>query len=227
MDGRNIYQGTPEWFNDRLFHFTSSELYKLMTKPKSKQDQEAGKPSKTAEEYIFEKLAEDLTGRYNDSLDTKAMKWGETYEPEARIAYESASGNKVDLCGFIEWSRMFGGSPDGLVGEDGIIEIKCPFNSSNHVRYLLLENQYELNGLKPEYYAQIQGNLLVTGRKWCDFISYDPRCVRAEFGLKILRVNRDEEFIKRIKEALDRAEAIKEQITGRIIRNVYDKFMRV
>ena len=104
------------------------------------------------------------------------------------------------------------------MGEDGIIEIKCPFNSSNHVRYLLLESQYELNGLKPEYYAQIQGNLLVTGRKWCDFISYDPRCVRAEFALKILRVNRDEEFIKRIKEALDRAEAIKEQITGRIIR---------
>ena len=218
MDGRNIYQGTPEWFNERLFHFTSSELYKLMTKPKSKQDQEAGKPSKTAEEYIFEKLAEDLTGRCDDSLDTKALRWGETYEADARLAYETVTGNSVDLCGFIEWSRIFGGSPDGLVGEDGIIEIKCPFNSSNHVRYLLLENQYELNGLKPEYYAQIQGNLLVTGRKWCDFISYDPRCVRAEFALKILRVNRDEEFIKRIKEALDRAEAIKEQITGRIIR---------
>lgn len=227
MDGRNIYQGTPEWFNDRLCHFTSSEIYKLMTNPKSKKDQEAGKPSKTAEEYIFEKLAEDMTGMRKCSADTKSERWGETYEPEAISAYESASGNKVDLCGFIEWSRMFGGSPDGLVGEDGIIEIKCPFNSSNHVRYLLLENQYELNGLEPEYYAQIQGNLLVTGRKWCDFISYDPRCVRAEFGLKILRVNRDEEFIKRIKEALDRAEAIKEQITGRIIRNVYDKFMRV
>ena len=218
MDGRNIYQGSPEWFNDRLFHFTSSELYKLLTKPKSKQDQEAGKPSKTAEEYIFEKLAEDLTGRYDDSLDTKALRWGETYEADARLAYETVTGNSVDLCGFIEWSKIFGGSPDGLVGEAGIIEIKCPFNTSNHVRYLLLESQYELNGLKPEYYAQIQGNLLVTGRKWCDFISYDPRCVRAEFALKILRVNRDEEFIKRIKEALDRAEAIKEQITGRIIR---------
>lgn len=218
MDGRNIYQGTPEWFNDRLFHFTSSELYKLLTKPKSKHDREAGKPSKTMEEYIFEKLAEDLTGQYNDSLDTKALKWGEIYESEARLAYETVSGNKVDLCGFIEWSPMFGGSPDGLVGENGIIEIKCPFNTSNHVRYLLLETQYELNGLKPEYYAQIQGNLLVTGRIWCDFISYDPRCVRPEFGLKILRVNRDDEFIGQIRNALDNAERIKARVTEKIIR---------
>lgn len=218
MDGRNIYQGTPEWFNDRLFHFTSSELYKLLTKPKSKQDQDAGKPSKTMEEYIFEKLAEDLTGRYDDSLDTKALRWGETYETDARLAYETVTGNSVDLCGFIEWSKIFGGSPDGLVGDDGIIEIKCPYSTANHVKYLLLENQYELNGLKPEYYTQIQGNLLAAGREWCDFISYDPRCVQAEFALKILRVNRDEEFIKRIKDALDKAERIKEQITNRIVR---------
>ena len=218
MDGRNIYQGTPEWFNDRLFHFTSSELYKLLTEPRSKQDQEAGKPSMTMAEYIFEKLAEDLTGRYDDSLDTKALRWGETYEADARLVYETVTGNSVDLCGFIEWSKIFGGSPDGLVGDDGIIEIKCPYSTANHVRYLLLENQYELNGLKPEYYTQIQGNLLVTGRKWCDFISYDPRCVRAEFALKILRVDRDEEFIKRIKDALDKAERIKEQITDRIVR---------
>lgn len=218
MDGRNIYQGTPEWFNDRLFHFTSSELYKLLTKPKSKQDQEAGKPSKTAEEYIFEKLAEDLTGRYDDSLDTKALRWGETYEADARLAYETVTGNSVDLCGFIEWSKIFGGSPDGLVGEDGIIEIKCPFNTSNHVRYLLLESQYELNELKPEYYAQIQGNLLVTGRKWCDFISYDPRCIRPELALKILRANRDENFIKKAVEAIRNAERIKQLISEKIVR---------
>lgn len=218
MDGRNIYQGTPEWFNDRLFHFTSSELYKLMTKPKSKQDQEAGKPSKTAEEYIFEKLAEDVTGRYDDSLDTKALRWGETYEADARLAYETVTGNSVDLCGFIEWSKIFGGSPDGLVGEDGIIEIKCPFKSANHVRYLLLESQFELSAMCPEYYAQIQGNLLVTGRQWCDFISYNPRCIRPELALKILRVNRDENFIKKAVEAIQNAERIKQLISEKIVR---------
>lgn len=218
MNGRNTYQGTPEWFNGRLRHFTSSELYKLLTRPKSKQDQQTGKPSKTMEEYIYDKLAEDLTGRYDDSLDTKALRWGETYEADARLAYETVSGRSVDLCGFIEWSKIFGGSPDGLVGDDGIIEIKCPYITANHVKYLLLEEQRELLSLKPEYYTQIQGNLLATGRKWCDFISYDPRCIRPEFGLKILRVDRDAEFIERIKEALDHAERIKEQITDRIVR---------
>lgn len=218
MNGKNTYQNTPEWFNDRLFHFTSSELYKLLTKPKSKHDHEAGKPSKTMEEYIFEKLAEDLTGRYDDSLDTKALRWGETYEADARLAYETVTGKSVDLCGFIEWSKIFGGSPDGLVDNDGIIEIKCPYTTANHVKYLLLENQDELFKLKPEYYTQIQGNLLVTGRGWCDFISYDPRCIRSEFSLKILRVNRDEELIKKIKVALNNAERIKECITEQLVR---------
>lgn len=179
--------------------------------------------SKQAEEYVFQKLAEDITGMPDNSLDTKATRWGEYYEPEARQAYETVTGNAVELYGFIEWSQMFGGSPDGLVGDDGIIEIKCPFNSANHVKYLALETQKELNALSPEYYAQIQGNLLATGRKWCDFISYDPRCARPEFALKILRVDRDEEFIEQIRDALDRAERFKERVTEKIVRNIYVK----
>lgn len=215
MNGSNTYQNTPEWFNDRLFHFTSSELHKLMTKPRS------GYVSKTAESYIFDKLAEELTNGtcldYNE-LNTREVRWGHQYEPEARAVYEDRTGNTVDLCGFIEWSHTFGGSPDGLVGEDGIIEIKCPYNSAVHAKYLLLETASELHGIKPEYYAQIQGNMLVTGRKWCDFISYDPRCQNRYFMLKILRVERDEEFLKKIREALDDADWIKEQITAKMIR---------
>lgn len=221
MNGSNTYQNTPEWFNNRLFHFTSSELHKLMTSPRKKKDKEAGNPSKTTEDYIFDKLAEELTNGtcldYNE-LNTRDVRWGHQYEPEARAVYEDRTGNTVDLCGFIEWSHTFGGSPDGLVGEDGIIEIKCPYNSAVHAKYLLLETASELHGIKPEYYAQIQGNLLVTGRKWCDFISYDPRCQNRYFMLKILRVERDEEFLKKIREALDNADRIKEQITAKMVR---------
>lgn len=214
MDGRNIYQGTAEWFNDRLRHFTSSELYKLMTKPKSA----SSDVSKTAESYIFDKLGEDMTGERDDSAESKETKWGQYYEPDARLAYETVTGRTVELCGFIEWSPSFGGSPDGLVGDDGIIEIKCPFKSANHVRYLLLESQFELSAMSPEYYAQIQGNLLVTGRQWCDFISYNPRCIRPELALKILRVNRDENFIKKAVEAIRNAERIKQLISEKIVR---------
>lgn len=215
MNGSNTYQNTPKWFGDRLFHFTSSELHKLLMKPKS------GAISKVAESYIFDKLAEELTNGtcidYNE-LNTREVRWGHTYEPEARTEYELRTGYTVKLCGFFEWSHTFGGSPDGLVEEDGIIEIKCPYNSAVHAKYLLLETASELHRIKPEYYAQIQGNLLATGRKWCDFISFDPRCQNKIFALKILKVNRNEEFIDEIREALDNAERIKDQITNKIVR---------
>lgn len=215
MNGTNTHQNTPGWFNDRLFHFTSSELHKLMTRPRT------GDISKTTEGYIFDKLAEELTnGTCLDytELNTREVRWGHHYEPEARMAYEQRTGRRVELCGFIEWSRTFGGSPDGLVGEGGIVEIKCPYNSAVHAKYLLLENASELHGIKPEYYAQIQGNLLVTDRTWCDFVSYDPRCQNPVFALKILRVNRDEAFLEKVREALDNADRIKEQITAKMVR---------
>nr|DAU75380.1 MAG TPA: Exonuclease [Caudoviricetes sp.] len=215
MNGQNIYQNTPEWYNSRLYHFTSSELYRLMKKPKT------GDIAEAAKTYILEKLAEDITrGTCIDYTDqgSRATRWGHIYEPDARAAYEERTGSTVDLCGFIEWSRTFGGSPDGLVGEDGIIEIKCPYNTTEHTRHLLLETAAELHGIKPEYYTQIQGNLLVTGRKWCDFISYDPRCQNRYFMLKILRVNRDEEFLKKIRAAIDVADRVKEQIADRMVR---------
>lgn len=213
MGEPNSLQNTAQWYNDRLFHFTSSELYKLLTKPKS------GDISKTAEGYIFDKLAEELTGGtcldYNE-LNTKEIRWGNHYEADARALYEERTGRQVELCGFIEWSPVFGGSPDGLVGDDGGIEIKCPYSSAIHARYLLLQTPGELLKCRPEYYAQIQGNLLVTGRAWMDFVSYDPRVQNPALALKVLRIPRDEEFIDRIRETLHQAEQFKEQVMERL-----------
>jgi exodeoxyribonuclease (lambda-induced) len=196
-------QNTAQWYGARLFHFTSSELSKLLTKPKSGEG-----VSKTAEAYIYDKIAEELTnGTCLDytQVDTKETRWGHELEPVAREAYEKAMDVEVELCGFIEHSPSFGGSPDGLVGEDGGIEIKCPYNSATHARYLLMQSPADLKALKPEYYAQIQGNLLVTGRKWFDFVSYDPRVQNPAFALKVLRVERDEKMIAEIEAAIARA----------------------
>lgn len=214
----NYLQNTPEWYGARLYHFTSSELHKLMTRPKA-----GAGFSKTAEEYIFDKLAEELTGGTcleHTQADTRATRWGHTYEPEARTRYEAATGRTVDLCGFFEWSPSFGGSPDGLVGDDGIIEIKCPYSSAVHARYLMLQSADELRKLRPEYYAQIQGNLLVTGRRWADFVSFDPRCQNEAFTLKVLRVGRDEEFIAAAREAIEAAAAKKNEYITRILENI-------
>lgn len=215
----NDFQNTSKWYGDRLFHFTSSELHKLLKR--SRDGKELGK---VAEGYIFDKLAEELTnGTILDytQLDTKEVRWGHRWEPVARELYETRMGVNVELCGFIEWSRMFGGSPDGLVGEDGGIEIKCPYNTAVHAQYLLLSTPEELNALKPEYYAQIQGNLLVTGRKWFDFVSYDPRVQNPKFAIKILRIPRNEEFIESIRKALDAAEGAKERIMARMVELTY------
>jgi hypothetical protein len=203
-------QNTAQWYGARLFHFTSSELSKLLTKPKS-----GDGVSKTAETYIFDKIAEELTnGTCLDytQLDTKEVRWGHEFEPAARAAYEERMNVAVDLCGFIEYSPSFGGSPDGLVGEDGGVEIKCPYNSANHARNLLMRTPADLKALHPEYYAQIQGNLLVTGRKWWDFVSYDPRVQNPVFALKILRVPRDEQMITEIEAAIARATKYRDEL---------------
>lgn len=220
MSTNNDLQNTSKWYGDRLFHFTSSELYKLM-----KRSRDGKEPGKVAEGYIFDKLAEELTnGTILDytQLDTKEVRWGHRWEPVARELYETQMGVNVELCGFVEWSRMFGGSPDGLVGEDGGIEIKCPYNTAVHAQYLLLASPEELQALKPEYYAQIQGNLLATGRQWFDFVSYDPRVQNPTFALKVLRIPRDEAFIDMIREALDLAEGAKERIMNKMVELAYN-----
>lgn len=206
MNNDNSVQNTPEWYVDRWRHFTSSELDKLVPGPRAK----PGELQKTAEAYIYEKLAEDMTDPADklDPLETKEdIVWGHDHESEARALYREITGNDVSECGFIQWdgSKYFGGSPDGIVGDDGIIEIKCPFKTANHARYLLLNSPKELLKLKPGYYGQIQGNLLATGRKWCDFVSYDPRCINPSLRIKILRVERDEEYITMAKDAIQMA----------------------
>jgi exodeoxyribonuclease (lambda-induced) len=198
-----VPQGTFGWYVARWQHFTSSEVSKLIPGPRAR----PGELQKTALSYIYEKLAEDVTEPVDspDPLESKEdIVWGHEHESEARAMYVDRTGIPVEECGFFLWdgSRYFGGSPDGLAGEDGIIEIKCPFRTANHVKYLLLGSPVELKELKPEYYGQIQGNLLVTGRRWCDFVSYDPRCTNPALRLKILRVGRDEDYIAAMKEAI-------------------------
>ena len=108
------------------------------------------------------------------------------------------TGREVNEVGFVELNNWIGSSPDGLVGDDGIIEIKSP---DNHTFLYNCNKAY----IKPEYKTQIQFNLFTTGRKWCDFILYNPKFDKP---LKIIRINRDDEFIDKIKKTTD--EVIKE-----------------
>jgi len=185
----NSPQGTPEWLQARATVITASNLTKVMSKGRG------SAPSKTRLTYMIEKATEILTGNpVSNGFQNDAMKRGNELEPDARQFYTMLSGNAVEESGLIYLNELkrIGASVDGLVGDDGLVEIKCP-NLNTHVNYLL-------DGVMPaQYVKQVQGQMWVTDRKWCDFISYCPESHKMGF---MIRVERDDEFIKTISTAV-------------------------
>lgn len=179
----NVEQGTPEWKAARLGHVTASGMANVMAKGKDKSE------AVTRYKYKVQIVAERMTGVVAESYSNAAMEWGVERERFAVMAYESMRDVLVDKTGFwlhpsIKW---LGVSPDRLVGDDGLIEVKCP-NTTTHLGYLFEKR------IPPEYYKQIQCQLWVTGRQWCDFVSYDPRLPKRN-QLLIVRTGRDEKLI--------------------------------
>lgn len=180
-------QYSPEWWQARRGVPTASQFDRIIT-PKT------CRPSLQAEGYIHELIADRL--RFDPPVMTErpmnaAMRHGVDCEPDARNYYAMEHDRDVRLCGLcLTDDGRFGASPDGLVGDDGIIEIKCP-EPKTHVGYLL-------SGELPDAYrAQVHGQLLVTGREWCDFLSYCPG-----FDPFLIRVTPDE-FTERLAAALE------------------------
>ncbi len=169
----DVQQGSPEWFAARCGTPSSSNFDKIVTSK--------GLPSKQRLKYLYKLAGETITGIVEESYQNAAMLRGKEIEGEARQFYGLVNGVEVKQVGFCIYNG-FGASPDGLIGDDGLVEIKCPIMST-HIGYLL-EDKFPA-----EYFQQVQGQLLVTGRDWVDFISYYP-------GLKplIVRVERDIKF---------------------------------
>jgi len=194
-----VEQGSPEWFEQRLGRITASNFGALMTLPRSKKDREAGLISQTTRSYLVKKVSEVLTGTSKE-FTTASLQWGSAMEDEARKMYELERMVKVEQIGFavLDSNPIVGGSPDGLVNEDGMIEVKCP-DSDTFTGYLLGDSI-----IRP-YMAQIQGNLWILNRFWCDFIVYDPRVIKENLRMHIVRVERDDEYIGKMIGAIDRA----------------------
>lgn len=178
-----IEQGSKEWLELRLGKVTASRITDVLAKGKSGE-------ALSREDYRYELVVQRLTGNPGESFTNAAMEWGTATEPQARIIYEAEAGVFVEQVPFvlhptIEW---FGCSPDGLVRDTGLVEIKCP-NSKTHIKYL--------NAGKPpaKYVPQMQCQMAVTGRQWCDFVSFDPRLPK-DLQLFVARLDRDEEYIK-------------------------------
>ena len=172
-------QRTDQWFNVRLGKVTASKVSAVLAK----------KDSATRNDYLTDIVLERLTGKQQEFYTNEAMQWGTDTEPQARMAYEAHTNNLVDEHGFIDHPNIanFGCSPDGSIGDDGLLEIKCP-NSKTHLATLL-------SGKAPsKYIPQMQTQMAVMNRQWCDFVSFDPR-LPEDLQLFVVRVNRDDEYI--------------------------------
>lgn len=198
-----------DWFEKRLGRLTSSRFGDMMQKGRAK-DQRFGT---ACTKYINEKIAEILTGQ-GSSFSSQATDWGTDLEPEAIAFYQDRTKNIVDYDSkrFVEFGEYAGGSPDGLIDDDGAIEVKCPFNSINHIETI------RTNKVPKQYVHQVQGHMMVTDRKWCDFVSYDPRIKDDKLKMHIIRVERDEELIDEMKERITEVRAEIDEIIN-VIRN--------
>jgi len=192
-------QGSDEWFAVKLGKVSASHFSEVLNKATGRKT------------YMYRLLAERLSGEPQESYNNKAMETGIETEPEARAYYEALHG-QIEQVGFVELNDDVGCSPDGLVGLDGLVEIKCPYPST-HIQYI------DKNKMPANYIPQVQGQLWVTGRKWCDFVSFDPRVKARPFWM--IRVQRDEKYIKVLSLAVEtfvgEMKELEEKIVGKKI----------
>lgn len=188
-------QGSAEWYEARLGVITASCFQEVL--PKSRGS------NKGRLTYMYKLAAERIRNEVNDIFSSPVIERGHEFEELARNLYIQQTGNKVKPCGFIK--NNYGYSPDGLVDDDGLIEIKT---KSGHLQIDLLLN----DAVPDEHIAQIQGGLMVSGRKWLDFISYCPG-----LPIYIKRVERDEQYIKNLRAELALFEKELEEVINAIL----------
>lgn len=198
-------QRSEAWRDVRAGRFTASEIFKLMTDPRSKEAREKGEWSDGAMTYILTKVAEDLTGQVHQASNAYPMVYGTDMEPLAKEYFTLITGKEVKFAGFKTFTEHAGGSPDGYVDEDAIIEIKCPFNSANQINYLRLKSQTDLFVEFPEYWWQCQANMAFNRLTKCYFVTYDPRFKDDNHKLKILELQSDVNDQERMLARLDKA----------------------
>ena len=176
-------QRTEDWFAARCGKVTASRVADVLARTKSGW-------SASRQNYAAQLVCERLTGAVEQGFTNAAMQWGTDQEAPARDLYAFVSGEDVNETGFVNHPRilMAGASPDGLVGSDGLVEIKAP-NTATHIETLLSET------VPAKYVHQMNWQMACTDRRWCDFVSFDPR-LPPELRLFVKRLERDDEVIR-------------------------------
>ena len=181
-------QRSEEWFNIRKGRVTGSAVGAILgIAPFAKQAD------------ILRRMVRDWHKSPSEFVGNIATEWGTVNEAGALIEYEMVTGNKVELCAFYQYEHWLGASPDGLVGDKGLVEIKCPFG----IRYKK-PPVFKTAAMQTHYYAQMQIQLFCTDRDWCDFYQWTP------YGDALERIERDQSFLNTVLP---------------VLRNFYDKYL--
>lgn len=185
----DVIQGSPEWFGARLGKVTASRVADVIATTRSG-------PSASRATYAGQLIAERLSGEASVGFTNAAMDHGTVTEPQARAAYSFEADADVKEVGFVRHPTidMAGASPDGLVGDDGLLEIKCP-NTGTHIATLLSK------AIPAKYETQMLWQMACTGRQWCDFASFDPR-LPPSMRLFVKRLERDDARIAELEQAV-------------------------
>ena len=164
MNLLDLKQGFAEWLQERIGRCTGSRVKDALAVRKDKQ------PAAPRTNYLIAVVTERLKGDAVEHFVTQAMEWGIATEKYARAAYEIRTGNEVDRVGISAHATIddFMASPDGFVGDDGVVEFKCP-NSTTHVAWMIAD------AIPEEHRYQLLAELSCSGRQWVDFVSFDPR----------------------------------------------------
>lgn len=180
-----MFEQINNWLLTRCGKFTSSEIHKLIPNGRAKGEIF----SATGKTYIKQKAAESITKEPIQKPTTYAMEWGLSHENEALTMFETLYGEITKFGGgnpeFFSQNEFWGGSPDATIS-DSVIEVKCPFNSSEHFEHLLMKNADDLKDYAPEYYWQMVSNMIILKKNNGIFVSYDPR-YPLEHNLKVLK----------------------------------------
>lgn len=182
-------QSSIEWLYSRCAHVTASRFCDVIATTQK------GTPTAAHTQYMWDIVSERLTGIPTEHYVTAAMQQGTDREPLARMRYEATTGCMVSEVGFLHHPtiEMLGGSPDGLVDDDGLIEIKSPL-AKTHLQTML-------SG-ECQHIPQIQGLLWLTGRKWAAFISFNPELANVGLDFYVQRIERDDEYIAKLSAAV-------------------------
>jgi exodeoxyribonuclease (lambda-induced) len=193
------------WQEQRLGKFTASEISKLFVRSKT----DKNSLGQSAMTYVYTKVAEILTGEQTPEVNSNSIEYGRATEFEAfewyKMTQPDAQYFGIAEPKFFEYGKFAGGSPDGFFGENGLLELKCPYNSAIHIQHLLISDNEDLKKFNIDYYAQVQANMIFCKKSIAHFVSYDPRMIDHRLRMNIVEVQPDEEMQSLIIESIDLA----------------------